>query len=233
MHKYRSDIRSSFYNDKEEKMKLIRGVIVPIALTLLLSSCASIDTNQKQGTAIGAGVGAGVGALLGQAIGHNTDSTLIGAGIGAALGGLAGNQVGLYMDNQERELRNVMASSEAASIRRSQDVLVATFKGETFFKHDSSALLPGGYNEIARMASVLNKYPQTQIEVGGHTDSTGSEQYNQQLSLRRAHSVENALIQQGVAHNRIRAVGYGESRPISSNNAMNRRVEVVIIPLTQ
>ncbi|MBM9514910.1 OmpA family protein [Desulfogranum marinum] len=214
-------------------MKSIRGVIVPIALTLLLSSCAGLDTNQKQGTAIGAGVGAGVGAILGQAIGHNTDSTLIGAGIGAALGGLAGNQVGLYMDNQERELRNIMANSEAASIRRSQDVLVATFKGETFFEHDSSALLPGGYNEIARMASVLNRYPQTQIEVGGHTDSTGSEQYNQQLSLRRAHSVENALIQQGVAYNRIRAVGYGETRPISSSHAMNRRVEVVIIPVTQ
>ena len=214
-------------------MKLIRGVIVPIVLTFILSSCASLDTNQKQGTAIGAGVGAGVGAILGQAIGHNTDSTLIGAGIGAALGGLAGNQAGLYMDNQERELRNVMASSEAASIRRSQDVLIATFKGETFFEHNSSSLLPGGYNEIARMASVLNKYPQTQIEVGGHTDTTGSEQYNQQLSLRRARAVENALVQQGITPNRIRAIGYGESRPISSSHAMNRRVEVVIIPLTQ
>lgn len=214
-------------------MKLIRLIIMSLTLASLLSSCASLDTNQKQGTAIGAGVGAGVGAVLGQAIGRDTGSTLIGAGIGAALGGIAGNQVGLYMDNQERELRDVMARSEASSIRRSQDVLIATFKGETFFEYDSSSLLPGGYNEIARMATVLNKYPQTLIEVGGHTDSRGSEQYNQQLSLQRARAVENALIQQGVAPGRIRTVGYGESYPISSSHAMNRRVEVVIIPVTQ
>ncbi|PID71539.1 MAG: hypothetical protein CSB34_07000 [Desulfobulbus propionicus] len=212
-------------------MKSFRCVIVSV-VAILLTSCASLDTNQKQGSAIGAGVGAGAGALLGQAIGGDTEATLIGAGIGAALGGIAGNQIGLYMDNQERDLRNAMASSEAASIRRSQDVLVATFKGEAFFAYDSSDLLPGAYGEIARMASVLNKYPQTLLEVGGHTDTKGSEQYNQQLSLRRARTVENALIQQGVAPDRIRAIGYGESRPISSSDAMNRRVEVVIIPVT-
>lgn len=214
-------------------MKSWANILVVLTLAVSLSSCASLDTNQKQGTAIGAGVGAGVGAILGQAIGSNTESTLIGAGIGAALGGIAGNQVGLYMDNQERELRNVMAMSEAASIRRSQDVLIATFKGEAFFAYDSASLLPGGYTEISRMATVLNKYPQTQIEVAGHTDTRGSEQYNQQLSLRRARAVESALIQQGVAASRIRAIGYGESRPISSSDAMNRRVEVVIIPVTQ
>jgi len=211
--------------------KTLLHLIVGSALVASLTSCASLDTNQKQGTAIGAGVGAGVGAALGQAIGGDTEATMIGAGIGAMLGGVAGNQMGLYMDNQEQELRNVLASSEAASIRRSQDVLVATFKGETFFNHDSSSLLPGGYSEIARVASVLNKYQQTQLEVGGHTDSTGSEQYNQQLSVRRAESVKSALIQQGVAPARIFAIGYGESRPISSSHAMNRRVEIVIIPV--
>lgn len=212
-------------------MKKFTHTLLCSTLALALTSCASLDTNQKQGTAIGAGVGAGVGAVLGQAIGSDTESTLIGAGIGAALGGLAGNQVGLYMDNQEQELRNVMAMSEAASIRRSQDVLVATFKGETFFNYDSSALLPGGYREIERVASVLNKYSQTQIEVGGHTDSRGSEQYNQQLSMRRAEAVKHALVQQGVAPSRINAVGYGESLPVSSSHAMNRRVEIVIIPV--
>lgn len=213
-------------------MKTISSFIISITLALFLSSCAGLDTNQKQGTAIGAGVGAGVGAALGQAIGRDSESTMIGAGIGAALGGIAGNQVGLYMDNQERELRAAMAQSEAASIRRSQDVLVATFKGEAFFAFDSSALLPGGYDEVTRMATVLNKYPQTTIEVGGHTDSKGSEQYNQKLSERRANSVKNALVQQGVAPGRIRTVGYGESLPISSNDAMNRRVEVIIMPMT-
>ncbi|WP_028583194.1 OmpA family protein [Desulfogranum mediterraneum] len=210
---------------------IVQHFLAGSALAAMLTACAGLDTNQKQGTAIGAGVGAGVGAILGQAIGKNTDSTLIGASVGALVGGAAGNQMGLYMDRQEQELRSVMARSEAASIRRSQDVLIATFKGETFFAHDSARLLPGGQNEVARVASVLNKYPQTQIEVGGHTDSTGSEQYNQQLSRRRAEAVKNGLVQQGVAPARIIAVGYGESRPISSSHAMNRRVEMVIIPL--
>ncbi len=212
--------------------KVISQIIVCSALVVFLSSCASLDTNQKQGTAIGAGVGAGVGAALGQAIGGDTESTVLGAGIGAALGGVAGNQIGRYMDSQEQELRNVMASSEVASIRRSQDVLVATFKGETFFNHDSTMLLPGGYREIARISTILNKYNQTQIEVGGHTDSTGSEQYNQELSIRRAEAVKNALMQQGIAPQRIIAIGYGESQPVSSSHAMNRRVEIVIIPVS-
>lgn len=212
--------------------KSLSHFVICSALVATLTSCAALDTNQKQGTAVGAGVGAGVGAVLGQAIGRDTQSTLIGAGIGAALGGLAGNQVGRYMDNQEQALRNAMASSEASSIRRSEDVLVATFKGETFFDHDSAMLLPGGYTEISRIGRVLNQYNQTQIEVGGHTDSTGPEQYNQQLSMRRADAVKNAMVQQGVDPARIATYGYGESRPISSNPAMNRRVEITIIPLT-
>jgi outer membrane protein OmpA-like peptidoglycan-associated protein len=212
--------------------KKLTSLIICSALVASLTSCASLNTNQKQGTAVGAGAGAGVGAIIGGAIGRNTKSTLIGAGIGAVIGGIAGNQVGLYMDNQEQELRNVMANSEASSIRRSEDVLVATFKGEAFFNHDSAVLLPGGISEMSRIAGVLNKYNQTQIEVAGHTDTTGSEQYNQQLSERRAEAVKNALVQQGVNPARIRAVGYGESRPISSDNAMNRRVEITIIPVT-
>ncbi len=212
--------------------KTLSRFLICSTLILSLTSCAGLDTNQKQGTAIGAGAGAGVGAILGQAIGRNTKSTMIGAGIGAVLGGVAGNQMGAYMDRQEQELRNVMASSDAASISRSQDVLTATFKGEAFFNNNSAVLLPGGVAEMSRIAGVLNRYNQTQIEVGGHTDSTGSEQYNQQLSERRAEAVKNALVQQGVNPARIRTVGYGESRPISSDNAMNRRVEITIIPMS-
>lgn len=211
--------------------KIIVRVVGLLVCCLLLISCAGLDTNQQQGTAIGAGVGAGVGAALGQAIGRDKEATMLGAGVGALLGGVAGNQMGLYMDSQEQELRNVMAQSEAASVRRSQEVLVTTFKGEAFFYHDSARLLPGGHREISRMADVLNKYHQTHIEVGGHTDSTGPENYNQQLSLLRAKAVKNALVRQGVDPRRIATVGYGESRPVSSNHAANRRVEVVIIPL--
>lgn len=211
--------------------KMISNTILALALALSLSSCASLNTNQKQGTAIGAGVGAGLGAALGQAIGRDHQSTLWGAGIGAALGGLTGNQLGQYMDNQERELRNIMAVSEASSIRRSQDVLIATFKGETYFDHDSTILKPGGYQEIARIASVLSRYPDTRIQVAGHTDRKGSEQYNQRLSWQRAEAVKNALVQHGVNPARIQIRGFGESQPISSNYAQNRRVEVTIIPM--
>ncbi len=213
------------------KKTLIKGLIC-LTVAVSLTSCAGLDTNQKQGTAIGTGVGAGVGAVLGQAIGRNTNATLIGAGIGAMVGGVAGNQFGKYMDQQEQELRNVMAQSEAASIRRSQDVLVATFKGEAFFNFDSATVLPGGMREISRISPVLNQYNQTQIEVGGHTDTQGSEQYNQLLSQRPADAVKNALVQQGVNPSRIRAVGYGESQPISSDHAMNRRVEITIVPVS-
>ncbi|MCP4023111.1 MAG: OmpA family protein [Desulfobacteraceae bacterium] len=214
-------------------MRKILFLILVLVMAATLFSCASMQTNQQKGTAVGAGVGAGVGAILGQAIGGDTEGTLIGAGIGAALGGIAGNQIGRYMDLQEQELRNAIAASESASIRREQDILTATFKGEAYFDYDSSQLKPGAYAELRRISDVLNKYPQTTIEVGGHTDTQGSAEYNQQLSERRAQAVSNELIRNGIAPQRIRAVGYGESRPISSSHAMNRRVEVIIVPIRQ
>jgi len=204
--------------------------ILIVALTLSVAGCA-MDTKQKQGTAVGAGLGAAAGALLGQAIGGDTEATLIGAGIGAAVGGLAGNQVGKYMDRQEQDLRNAIGYSESASISRDQDVLTATFKSEAFFDSNSSSLKPGAYTEIDRVAGVLNKYPQTTIQVAGHTDSRGAEQYNLELSQRRADAVKNALVQRGVDPMRIQTYGYGESQPISSNDAMNRRVEIIIVPM--
>ncbi|MCG8688838.1 MAG: OmpA family protein [Desulfobacterales bacterium] len=213
------------------KTRIVTGLFIMISLTLF--SCASMQTNQQKGTAVGAGSGAAVGAILGQAIGGNTESTLIGAGIGAAVGGIAGNQIGKYMDMQEQELRNAIAASEAASIRREQDILRATFKGEAYFDYDSSQLKPGAYEELRRIADILNKYPQTTIEVGGHTDTRGSEEYNQRLSEQRAQAVGNELMRNGVAAQRITIVGYGESRPISSDHAMNRRVEVIIEPIRQ
>lgn len=199
-----------------------------IALAAMLTGCAGA-TKQQTGTGVGAAAGAGIGAILGQAIGHNTTSTLIGAGIGAALGGIAGNQIGAYMDSQEQDLRQV----ESASIQRDQDVLTATFKSDMFFDYNSAQLKPGAYSELDRISNVLNKYPQTTIRVEGHTDSRGSEQYNQQLSQQRANSVKNALGQRGVDTRRIEAIGYGESQPISSSDAMNRRVNIVINPIRQ
>jgi len=213
-------------------MKKTVSTFVILVFSMTLFSCAGA-TRQQKGTAGGAAIGAVIGAGLGQAIGGDTEGTLLGAGIGAVLGGVAGNQIAAYMDRQEQALRDAMAESDAVNIQRTQDVLTATFKGDIFFDLNSSTLKPGAYSEIDRVSNVLNNYPQTTIRVEGHTDSTGPEDYNKRLSEKRAEAVKSALIQRGVDPRRIQAVGYGESQPISSNYAMNRRVGIAITPIRQ
>jgi outer membrane protein OmpA-like peptidoglycan-associated protein len=210
-------------------MKKTIAIIASLVLAISLFSCAG-PTQKERGAKTGALIGGASGAILGQVIGGHTESTLLGAAIGTAVGGIAGHQIGAYMDRQEQELKAAMAASEAASIQRSHDVLTATFRSEYLFDFDSSTLKPGAYSEIGRVADVLNRYPQTTIRVEGHTDSKGSEAYNQTLSEKRALAVKSALTQKGVDPTRIQTVGFGESQPISSNDAMNRRVLIVIIP---
>jgi outer membrane protein OmpA-like peptidoglycan-associated protein len=207
--------------------------------SLFLLACASQGTytQQEKGTAIGAATGAAVGAAVGGAAASKKDRTkgiIIGGLAGAVAGGLVGNQVGAYMDRQEEALRQAMAAATAAdqaSIQRSQDVLTATFKSDMFFDFDSATLKPGAYAELDRVANVFNGYPQTTIQVQGHTDSSGSEAYNMTLSERRAGAVRDALIQRGVAPERLTTIGFGESQPISSSAAMNRRVTLVLTPI--
>ncbi|MBN2124742.1 MAG: OmpA family protein [Deltaproteobacteria bacterium] len=223
-----------------------KGILVlsVVCLVWTLISCAGAN-RQVNGTAIGSATGAGIGAILGQAIEGDTEGTLIGAGIGAIIGGIAGNQMGGYMDRQEQDLRQAVAVSEAASIqrtnaavaaaesagiRRTQEALIATFRSDILFDFNSAMLKPGAYVELARVAEVLKKYPLSAIRVEGHTDAQGAERYNHDLSQRRAEAVKGALVQLGVDPARIAAVGYGESQPVSSSDAMNRRVTIVITP---
>lgn len=211
-------------------MKRLFPQLMVIALAMFLISCAGAN-QQERHTKHGALIGAGAGAALGAAIGGDVKGALIGAGVGALAGGLAGNQIGAYMDRQEQALRDAMAQSEAASIKRSEDVLTATFKGDVFFDLNSSVPKPGAQKELERVATVLNQYPQTMITIEGHTDQSGPADYNQRLSEARAESVRSILVQKGVDPARLRTIGYGETQPISSSPAMNRRVNVVITPI--
>lgn len=207
------------------------GVLILVCISLV--SCATSASREQKGAGYGAATGAGIGAILGQAIGGDTEGTLIGAGAGAIVGGLAGWQIGKYMDRQEQELRTAMAQQERTSIQRDQDVLKATFESEVFFDFDSATIKPGGVQELQRVADVLKKYRKTYIVVAGHTDKIGSEAYNQELSVRRAESVKRELMNQGVISERLEAVGFGETKPISSDPAQNRRVEIYIKPIRQ
>ncbi len=213
-------------------MKIYSWIIFGLILAML-SSCAAPQTQTQKGAIYGSTGGAAVGALLGQLAGHSTKSTLEGAAIGAAIGGLSGTGIGHYMDKQEEALRQAMAASQAADVERQGNILSVTVKSDFLFDVDSSVVKPGAYNEIDRLARVLNQYPATRIRVEGYTDSTGTEEYNLKLSQRRAEAVKQLLISKGVSPDRITAIGYGESKPRASNatpygRQLNRRVEIYI-----
>ena len=216
------------------------AISVLLCCILLLASCAETGTMTKseQGGIFGAAGGAVVGAVLGQAIGHNTKGTLIGAAIGSAMGGAGGYGVGRMMDNQEKEMRDALARSEAAAVTREGNLLSVTFKGDVTFNTNSTEVRPELYTEINRVAGVLNQYPDTLIRVEGHTDSKGSDEYNMDLSRRRAQTVKTLLVLRGVAESRIEVVGFGKTMPVASNDTeagrqINRRVEIRIAPKTQ
>jgi len=207
---------------------------------VLLAGCAAPETQTKtqKGAIYGAAGGAAAGAIVGQVISHDTKGTLIGAAIGAAVGGLGGAGVGKMMDDQERDMRKAVASSEAASVTREGNLLAVTFKGDVTFDTNSTVLRPGLQSEINRVAGVLNQYPSTLVRVEGHTDNKGTDAYNMDLSNRRALAVKNLLVQRGIADSRIEAVAYGETLPVATNDTeagrqRNRRVEIKIAPQTQ
>jgi outer membrane protein OmpA-like peptidoglycan-associated protein len=209
-----------------------------VGVLVLTISCAPPQTKTGKGGLYGAAGGAAAGAIIGQVAGGDTKSTLIGAAIGAALGGAAGAGVGKMMDDQEQDMRDALAESEAAAIHREGDLLAVSLKGDVTFDYNSATVRPGLYSEIDRIVNVLLKYPQTVIRVEGHTDSSGSDAYNMDLSQRRADSVKNLFIQRGLSPSRIETMAFGESLPVADNSteagrAMNRRVEIKIAPTQQ
>lgn len=209
--------------------------ILGITAAFMVSACAGA-TRQEKGTALGVGAGAATGALLGQAIGRNTSSTLLGAAAGAVVGGIAGNMIGTYMDNQEKDFQRQVAGRHGTTVQRHQNDLAITMKSDVLFDTGSSTIKPGGYDEIARIAQILNRYPETRVTIEGHTDSKGSESHNMRLSEDRARAVADGLMARGVDSSRLTTVGLGPSRPIASNNTesgrqLNRRVTLWVNPI--
>lgn len=211
---------------------------IALSSVMVLSACT---TNPETGnqrisrTAAGAVAGALGGYLLGDILGGRGDRTekIIGAGIGA----IAGGAVGAYMDRQERELRRQTAGTGVDVIRQGDDILLRMPSGITF-DVDRYDIKPQFQTTLNEVAQTLNTYNQTYIDVLGHTDSTGSDAYNQGLSERRAQSVASYLSMRGVSSARIATRGYGESMPIADNNteagrAANRRVEIKVVPVRE
>ncbi|WP_257540155.1 OmpA family protein [Sphingobium sp. CFD-1] len=221
-------------------MKLSYRIMSAAGLAAMLATTActtdpQTGNRQISKAAIGGIGGALGGYLLGDLVGGRHDRTekILGAGIGA----IAGAGIGSYMDAQERKLREETAGTGVDVIRDGDNLLLRMPSGITF-GFDSAAVQPQFQPTLNDVSSVLAQYPKTYIDVYGHTDSDGSDSYNQGLSERRAQSVADYLTSHGVQSARIATRGFGETQPIASNTteegkAANRRVEIKIAPVTE
>ena len=190
-----------------------------------LSACASMNNKER-----GAIIGATAGATVGGVIGNNTGSTAKGAIIGAVVGGAAGAVIGHQMDQQAKELA---INIPGAKVERVGEGIQVTFDSGLLFDFDSDAIRADAGLNLIELARSLNKYPDSQLLIVGHTDSKGDDAYNQSLSYRRASSAASYLQNQGVARTRVSTNGRGENEPVASNDTdagrqLNRRVEVAI-----
>lgn len=195
------------------------------------SQPASDYDKTRRNAAIGAAVGAVAGLLSGDDATERRQRALVGAGVG----GLAGGAIGAYQDRQERALRDQLAGSGVEVVRQGDNITLNMPEAITF-GFDRSDLQPQFHPVLDRLGNTLQEYNQTIVEVAGHTDSKGTDAYNQQLSMRRAESVANYLMGRGLMRDRFIVTGAGESRPVASNDteagrAQNRRVEITLVPV--
>ena len=213
-------------------------LVVSLAALVATGACTTNPETGQRGISRAAlgGIGGALGGyLLGDLVGGRRDRTekIIGAG----LGGLAGAGIGAYMDRQERELRARTAGTDVR-VTRQGDELVLNIPSGITFAYDSATVQPGFQRTLDQVAATLAEYNQTYVDVLGHTDSTGSDQYNAGLSERRATSVADYLAGRGVQAARIATRGYGEAEPIADNasdagRAANRRVEIKLVPINR
>lgn len=218
------------------KSRLFVSSLAAVSLLSLSACVTDPNTGEKKAsrTAIGGVGGALAGALLGGLIGGKT-----GRIVGAGLGGVAGAAVGYKMDQQIKELKEQTAGSgvDVTETDNGQAILVNLPDGVTF-DVGSATLKPQFRATLDQVSTSLRQYPSSLIDVYGHTDSTGSDAFNQTLSENRARTVANYLVSQGVTSTRVRSQGFGETMPVASNDTVegrskNRRVEIKIVPITQ
>ena len=213
-------------------MKRYLSLSLILAMVVSSSAFAADNATRRDKTAKGAAIGGVAGAIAGAIIHNNRGSgnAKRGAVIGGVVGAATGGIIGAMMDKQERELRQI----EGIDVTRTdEDELRVTVRNEILFDFNSAGLRSASRDELREMADVFNKYNDTTIAVQGHTDSVGSDSYNQRLSERRANAVSGYLEDLGVRSSRIDAYGHGESQPKSSNSSasgrqQNRRVEIYV-----
>jgi len=220
--------------------RTIRIFAITAGLTVVLGGCETLDpytqesktSNATKGAVIGAIAGAAVGLASGDDAVERRQRALIGAGVGA----LAGGAVGGYMDRQEAELRAELQGT-GVSVVRDGDNITLNMPGNITFATNSSDLRPAFFDVLTSVSKVLEQFDQTIVEVAGHTDSTGSDAYNQALSERRSSSVAAYLQSQGIDSRRMITIGLGETMPVADNatdagRQANRRVEITMVPIT-
>jgi outer membrane protein OmpA-like peptidoglycan-associated protein len=217
---------------------MFRKIIIALASVAFVASCTTVDpvTGEREpnrtanGAIIGAIAGAAAGTLAG---GDDRRNALIGAGIGALAGGAIGN----YMDRTYQNLRERLAGTGVGVTRVSQSQILLNFPSDLTFDFNQDGVKSQFVPTLRNVGNVLREYEQTTVDVYGHADSVGSDEYNQDLSERRAMNVASVLVQGGVIRQRLVAEGFGESRPVASNStddgrARNRRVEVYVSAFT-
>lgn len=201
------------------------GVVFVLIASIMISGCASMNKTTK-----GAVVGTAAGGAMGAVIGKATGNPALGAIIGATVGGATGAIIGREMDKQAAEIEQTVPD---AKVERVGEGIVVEFSSAVLFGFDQSDLSAEAKANLDKLVKVLNTYPDTNIEVQGHTDSKGSETYNQNLSVKRATSVSDYLAANQITSNRITTKGFGETLPEYDNEteegrAQNRRVEFLI-----
>ncbi len=220
---------------------MTKNIFITVVMFLSIQACTTYDAytgeEKTSKTAIGAGIGAGVGAVIAYIDNKDADSRkrnqriLAAAGGGAAIGG----GIGFYMDNQEAKLRQQLRNSGVSIVREGNNISLV-MPGNITFESNSGAIKSEFYDVLDSVAIVINEFDKTRVAVSGHTDSTGSDNYNQTLSEKRARSVSDYLRSRQVLTERLDAIGFGERQPIADNSTttgrqLNRRVEIILMPI--